>query len=398
MKSISKALFIILLLMVSCNSKKENKNILTTAKIKPINININVEKQIKKSLFIDDLVNEVKYIPLQTTPQSLIGSIDKIEVTDSLIFILDAGQNQALFIFDHKGNFINKIANQGKGPSEYVKILDFNYCKQDHSLMICDINRKILKFDINGNLINSWRQNFQVNKIANLGMDKYIVHNGMDYNSFIKNGPCSHKIVLAGKVIDSFFEVPKSLWGVSFGEGIYTKSNNILLKPFFSNMIYQYKDSLIAKYKINFINRNIDIKTLSVDKKNIGAPLEILKSIIVDNNRCGGISNISETRNYLFFNFIAKEGISNTNYLTGNPIYCLYSLKNNTCKIFKHFISSNYIFEPIGSYNDYFVTNVQPYSIVEELDDLPVKLRTLFADISYNDNPILVLYNLKDNL
>ena len=388
-------LLIFLLLTVSCSSSKEKKSSSTSTEIAPAVININVEEQIKKSLFIDDLVDEVEYLPLQTTTESLIGTVDKVEITDSLIFILDAGK--ALFIFDHKGNFINKIARQGKGPGEYIKMLDFNYCKRDSSLMICDINRKVLKFDVNGNFISSWRHSFQVDKIVNLGMDRYIVHNGMDYQSFTKNDPYSHKIVSQGEVTDSFFEVPKYLWGVSFGEGIFTQSKNIFLKPFFSNTIYQYEDSLIAKYNINFINRNIDVETLSVNKKSIGSPLEILKSIIVDNNRCGGISDIVENRNYLFFSFMAMEGVTNKNYLSGNPINCLYSLKDSSCKVFKHLISSKYIFNPISSYNDFFVSVVQPYSIVEDRDDLPEEMRTLFADISSEDNPVLVFYKLKEN-
>lgn len=54
------------------------------------------------------IFDEVNYIPLETTKESLFGRIDQLEVTDKYFIILDDDTNSIL-IFDKKGKFHAKI-------------------------------------------------------------------------------------------------------------------------------------------------------------------------------------------------------------------------------------------------------------------------------------------------
>lgn len=58
-------------------------------------------------------LEEVEYIPLETTQESTIGGIDKMEVTDRYIIITDYWIKKCVFIFLLDGSFVGKIKIEG---------------------------------------------------------------------------------------------------------------------------------------------------------------------------------------------------------------------------------------------------------------------------------------------
>ena len=61
----------------------------------------------EKTINFEDIA-DVRYVPLETTDQSLIQSIHKMATSDDKIVICDLVQN-TIFIFDKDGHFINSI-------------------------------------------------------------------------------------------------------------------------------------------------------------------------------------------------------------------------------------------------------------------------------------------------
>lgn len=106
---------------------------------------INLEKsKIRTEVPFDDIFSSVSYIPLETTPNSIISGVDKIETTEDFFIILDKVQ-EAIFIFHRKnGKFIKKIANLGKGPGEYVEISDFLFNAKTQQIEIFDLGKRVL--------------------------------------------------------------------------------------------------------------------------------------------------------------------------------------------------------------------------------------------------------------
>lgn len=75
----------------------------------------------EKVLTIDD-VADVRFVPLETTDESLIKSFNGVSMDSSRIVVTDKMQNQ-IFVFSSDGKFLNKISMQGGGPEEYQSIL-----------------------------------------------------------------------------------------------------------------------------------------------------------------------------------------------------------------------------------------------------------------------------------
>lgn len=117
---------ILFFLILSCkhNEKKANepRNSSTLQNNSFQTINLTDPSNLK----IEDIIDSIHYIQLETNMECLISNIRKIEAFDNKFYILD-DKGAGVYIFDNEGHFISKISNQGRGPKEYIKITDINF-------------------------------------------------------------------------------------------------------------------------------------------------------------------------------------------------------------------------------------------------------------------------------
>lgn len=69
-----------------------------------------------------DIIEDYRYIPLETTSQSLMGMIRKVEFYKDRIYIYDVETNM-VYIYDKSGKFLRKIGQKGGGPGEFTTLL-----------------------------------------------------------------------------------------------------------------------------------------------------------------------------------------------------------------------------------------------------------------------------------
>jgi hypothetical protein len=119
---------------------------------------INLDKQDSdKAINLSSIFKGVKPIILETTNESLIGEISKLEIYEDFLFVLDNRIARKLFVFDKKGKFLKMIGSQGSAPGEYKYISDFAIDRESKFIYILDTgSQKINKYDINsGSFISS---------------------------------------------------------------------------------------------------------------------------------------------------------------------------------------------------------------------------------------------------
>lgn len=133
-----------LLFVVGC--KKDENN---AAKYQ---IEVNERNETEKSL--NDFIQDVQYIKLETTEESLLGYVTKLTITDDRIYVLDQFVSKALFVFDKAGRFIYKIDRKGNGPGEYAIITDFCLDEKEKNIRLLANGRKVINFDYDGKFIN----------------------------------------------------------------------------------------------------------------------------------------------------------------------------------------------------------------------------------------------------
>ena len=124
----------------------------------------------------DSLLGEKVIIPLETTDESIIGEINKLEIVHDTLYILDDDQDM-IFLFDKTGKYITRIADIGRGPQEYLGIKDFHI---DDSIIYvaADQNQKIFCYNLQGDFLHSFPiEGYFIQNITTDSNYIYVYHN-----------------------------------------------------------------------------------------------------------------------------------------------------------------------------------------------------------------------------
>ena len=148
------AFFSILLLLVSCTDRRVSNYSLDNV---PIIIDINLTKRI---LLTDDHIKHIRYIPLETTDESLIGFPNKTLIRNNRIYIGCFSVTQTLFVFDMEGNFLFRIAQRGQGPEEYISFNDFDVRPNGDIYMYDPFTKRFLIFNSEGKFQRAIQANY----------------------------------------------------------------------------------------------------------------------------------------------------------------------------------------------------------------------------------------------
>jgi hypothetical protein len=95
------------------------------------------------------------YVTLETTADNLIASIDKMQITDTLMWFLDK-KNNSIYTFNLTGKYIRKFCRFGNGPDEYLDIADFQVLN-GNIYVLSRTNKKIFIYNLLGESIGKWQ-------------------------------------------------------------------------------------------------------------------------------------------------------------------------------------------------------------------------------------------------
>lgn len=133
--SISFIASLILMLLFSCGKKTNNENNTT------VSVNLDNVKAISGSV-----VQDVTYIPLETTDSCLIGRISKIIYRNGKFYIFDKEQNNNVTVFDKEGNYLFSVNKYGEAPGQYIEPMDMDVDEAGNIYIFDNTNQRILKF------------------------------------------------------------------------------------------------------------------------------------------------------------------------------------------------------------------------------------------------------------
>jgi hypothetical protein len=142
--------------LVSCSGgKKDLKDSLSISGLNKNEniISIDLDQEIAKERniqYTSSLFKKATPVILETTPESLLGSIDKIAVYNDLILVIDIRVAKGVFAFNKKGEFVRRIGSIGDGPGEYIRPNDFTIDMDNQLLYIIDNQRKINCYKLPG--------------------------------------------------------------------------------------------------------------------------------------------------------------------------------------------------------------------------------------------------------
>ena len=91
-----------------------------------------------------EFIKEIRYIPLETGPNSMVGSIGKIIVENNRIYISD--NHGKISIFSMEGQHLNTLNKIGRGPEEYVRLTDYTVNSSGNIFILSETNG-IIEYD-----------------------------------------------------------------------------------------------------------------------------------------------------------------------------------------------------------------------------------------------------------
>ena len=147
-------LFGIVLLLFSCQNKKENAGEAVTFDMSSI------IKQKPQKMVLSQIVSKCEYVALETKEECLIDFIRDLYLVDEYIIVTT--KRECLVFNRNNGSFVRKIGSYGRGPDEFATI---THTVLSGSKLYVLSARKLLCFDINNGSLLSNVQNFDKNNI-----------------------------------------------------------------------------------------------------------------------------------------------------------------------------------------------------------------------------------------
>lgn len=154
--------FLILLGFSSCKQHKET----------PFDV-INVP--MVTNAVVDDLIEKVDMISLETADECLLGDIKKILVDEDYFYIVDEF-GHSVFIFKKSGDYISKISRYGEGPNEYLAISDF-VVRNGLVYVLSNPNKRILVYNKQGDCLKTIKLHDWFHHLA-VEDDYILLHSG----------------------------------------------------------------------------------------------------------------------------------------------------------------------------------------------------------------------------
>ena len=382
--------------LISCQTKKPPGGIEQT-------INIDLTESVVKQNPVEEWIEDLQFIPLETNSNCYISSFSKFNLNkDFIVIYADA----TIHLFARNGKHLKSFNHRGKGPGEYGRLSNVDLIPDRNEIMGVDTEqRKILCYDFEGKLTHEIRTvtmpfyavplegglfAYYLSRLAGsgqVGPDFHLVEIiNLDGKILSKRLP--YQFQLAN---DGGFTVSKS------GEnGIY------FINPSFSYSIYQIGpgDQFFKKYDFSFGTYNIDTALLNNEKVQSGAKLSV-----AFNDKKKNLEYLAVTTNTISFwgPVISNKmqfGIRQINRKTGNVRFIEVDSSNN---------SINYSGIPLEfprkSSGDCFITTMSAIDLLEVVQRISFEQKQnltkckgfdRLSALKEDDNPVLILFRVKD--
>jgi hypothetical protein len=296
--------FILLALLVSFNfGCSEKSEIITIQPLKPNN-----------SAFTAKFV---KSIPLSGQGEAVIGSVDKLLVSNDRIYVLDKNQAEGLLIFSETGTFLKKIS-LGRGPGELLNPNSFNII--DNQLVIYDApgQSSFCYYTLDGEFLHKKMMptGWVIYSFENYSDKELLIH-GMTDPMISHDAKSVKKYHIIAKDLSkcsaSYFDISMEMVRFPEARPITCSGKECLIsgRPF--DTLYQIAgQKLIPKYLVDF-------ESYKFKQSEISQGTQSVISLFQQGNRNGFIDNILDSRSLVFFTYSKFENAE------GSEVPVLYS-------------------------------------------------------------------------
>jgi len=207
---------------------------------------------------LDDIIDSVYFVKLETNSKCMIGEINQIMVDDSSIVVVDSYIAKAIYVFDREGHFKNAISRIGNASNEYL-MLSYVYLNASGDVCIMDnAKQRIAVFSKDGKYLYSNDipyLNVGVENINNDTMAIFVFDAATLNNDRHVERACYVVVDSKFKPIYTFGVDPSASnpdFHLQRDQNLYKYGNDVYCTLNYGNTIYQMRtEGVNAKYELD---------------------------------------------------------------------------------------------------------------------------------------------------
>jgi hypothetical protein len=360
-------------------------------------INLQIDNLISdEQILYSELFTDFQVIPLETKDDCIFSHIDNFKFINDTIYIFDRFTTKSIYLFSKEGKFLNKICKIGRGPGEYITPSDFDIDTFDNCVAILDhTSRNLIFYDFQGNhlksiSLNEKFQSFVINKNDIYFFRPYPPHSVNKYNDQLifrvdRNGDILSKQI-------KYSEIKKGPRVVQFfnGGNFFIGENDIKFFMPFCDTIFSINGDTLKP----FISLNT--KKFKVTNEDLVDIKKKLNPMLLRMDKLSHIREYSENQHIAFFKFFINVREYKTfYYFKSKKAIC-------TCRI----VDDLTFVDPwlFRLENNIMLAAINPIQIPKFKDAissgkvrLPEEMKAELLTISDYNNPIIVLFHVREN-
>jgi hypothetical protein len=190
-----------------------------------------------RPVMLSEIGSSLEYIPLETSPDLMIGTLYGVAVYNDYLIVRDDKQ---VYLFDTDGNFIRKIGANGRGPAEYTT--SRFYVDKFNDQICVHSSGKILCFDFDGTLVSTIELNIGAGNLVLLDKEKIMLFNLRAQMVPVDDNPVFFWSIIdhEGNEVASLGQTPI----ITSNPPIYTSMSALYMYGDFAHYMIPYSDSL----------------------------------------------------------------------------------------------------------------------------------------------------------
>lgn len=348
---------------------------------------------------LNPIIQNYKYIRLETNDSSIIGQINKLIYNDKYIFIGDFRQTKSVFVFSNNGKYLFKINKIGHGPEEFSYLDNFTINESNQEIILyVNGGGKLMIYDFHGNLKSQIILGFSGRNMEMLDTNIFIFDMGNNnLNREISNIE-SYNLLLVnnkGNIIQNYFRYNyENTKGYINEESLIKHNNEVYYNSSFDYNFYKiHKDSLQLEYSLSFAHYEAP--------QGYWANFFLNNNLLERNEKLKQIDYIKPFGYRVFGKYFLFTGSYK------KRIYAfLFDTSNDKCDSGSFFslksgekVKIPLGLGPISSYKNSIMCFIEPHEVIEPLPSagklLAQKEYNLFSSLKSSDNPVLIKCELK---
>ncbi|MGY6523760.1 MAG: 6-bladed beta-propeller [Mongoliitalea sp.] len=323
---------------------------------------------------VSTLINDDYFlVPLATNDSSLIVKMEKVTLHNDRIFVLDPLSPQPVKVFDSSGKHVRNIGKKGGGPGEFNNPIDLfidgNY------VYVYDNPENLLRFDFEGNFVNSQKT----------GIAGFRIEKNMDKGYVFINGGMESNLLTT----DGNFKAPKSF---------FPYQNRIVDQLILSPLLKLNDGSVLYRRYLNDTIFSINAQGIPIPHLFIDHGDKAFKFDSKMNPDQLEERTVEYAINQLFLENSEHQLLYFLQSM--NPYFSLRNKKNlNTYLINFMNLENDITFTNPLAFTfgtaDWFVAAIDPAQLPVDRSNFPEKAKAATANVTNNDNPVLLFCKFK---